>query len=367
MKVILYIGHHKVGSTALQGFMSQNWLRLARAGILYPAVESRGFANNLSKALSGQEKAETLPVNIREPHSALAYRMMAEVSDRKVPGQFKFLPPPGQMFQAIKNQIAWLKPHTVILCSEAFANFGQVDAALIRRLGKVFADVEIEIYCALRRPDDYLVSWHGQRLKVGEKLPPLSKKAGDLYFDNIHFNFRTVVEPWTVEMPQARLILRDYADILAGGGSTEDFGRQIGAELPEGMLPAGRANTSLPRAAMEIVRQGNHDLAPPEARRLAQYFLNASAAPVPAPNADVEMFGARLRAEIAKRFAPIHDWLSQIAGREAFFPDFDEVAQVRPIPEATAAGDLLARIDPATLPNAALRDYIVARQKRRAN
>lgn len=39
MKVVFYIGHHKVGSTALQVYLSQNWLRLAQAGILYPAVE----------------------------------------------------------------------------------------------------------------------------------------------------------------------------------------------------------------------------------------------------------------------------------------------------------------------------------------
>ena len=45
MKVILYIGHHKVGSTALQVFLSQNSHRLLQAGILYPAVEMQGFSH----------------------------------------------------------------------------------------------------------------------------------------------------------------------------------------------------------------------------------------------------------------------------------------------------------------------------------
>ena len=51
MKIIIYIGHHKVGSTALQVFLSQNWLALVRAGILYPSVETSGFSHNLAEVL----------------------------------------------------------------------------------------------------------------------------------------------------------------------------------------------------------------------------------------------------------------------------------------------------------------------------
>lgn len=363
MKLILYIGHHKVGSTALQVFLSQNWLKLAQAGIVYPAVESRGFSNNLSKALNSREQVEDLHVNIREPHSALAYKMMSDVSDRKVPQQFKALPAVGQMMQSLKNQVAWLKPEALILCSEAFANFGQVDPGLIRRLRDLFPKAEIEIYCALRRPDDYLVSWHGQRLKVGEKLAPLCDGGLASYFDTIHFNFRTVVEPWITEMPGARLILRNYADILRAGGSSEDFARQIGIELPGDMLPVGRANTSLPRAAMEIVRRGNHALPSEEAHQLTRYLLSSDKAPAPAANRDVEMFGPDLRGLISKWFAPIHDWLSEATGQDAFFPDIDAVAQPCPIPEADANADLLSRIDLATLPSDSLRNFIAELQR----
>ncbi len=363
MKVILYIGHHKVGSTALQIFLAQNWLRLMQHGILYPAVESRGFANNLTKALHSRETAGDLHVNIREPHSALAYRMMSEVSDRKVPAQFKHLPGSGQMVQALRNQVDWLKPKAVILCSEAFANFGQVDPGLIKRLRNTFPKAEIEIYCALRRPDDYLISWHGQRLKVGEKLAPLSGEAAANYYDTIHFNFRTVVEPWLTEIPEARPILRNYADILKAGGSTEDFAQQIGIDLPEDMLPVGRANTSLPRAAMEIARRGNHELPPEAAHQLVRYLLSSEAKLAPTPNRDVEMFGAELRAEIADRFAPIHAWLSETTGQDAFFPDLGDMPEPRPVSEQDATADLLAQIDPASLPNKTLRDFIASLQR----
>lgn len=360
MKVILYIGHHKVGSTALQVFLSQNWLALARAGILYPAVEARGFSNNLSKALADREQAAELPVNIREPHSALAYRLMSEVSDRKVPAQFTHLPAGGQMLNALRAQTHWLKPEAVILCSEAFANFGEVRPELIRRLCNVYPDAEFEVYCALRRIDDYLVSWHGQRLKAGETPQQLSDGGATPYFNSIHFNFRAVVEAWAEQVPDVRMIVRPYGEILAAGGSTEDFMAQAGVAFPDGMTPAGRANRSLPRAAMEIVRRANSALEPDQARALRQYFLSPDSGLEPVPDKDVEMFGARLRAKLMKKFAPIHDYLSDLTGRDAFFADFDDIARPRPVPEAEAAADLLAQIDPAALPGQQLRDYLVA-------
>lgn len=358
MHVILYIGHHKVGSTALQIFLSRNWLRLARAGILYPSVESRGFAQNLAAAL-GDDDSETGPeMNIREPHSALAYRMMSEISERKVPQQFRALPAAGQMFVALRSQIRALRPRAVILCSEAFANFGMVDPALIGRLAGLFPKAEFQIYCALRRPDEYLIAWHGQRLKVGERLKALRAGGAAQYYPTIHFDFRAVIEPWTREIPGARLNIRNYADILAAGGSTEDFLARTGLDIPDGLIPAGRANTGLPRAAIEIMRRANHDLPAEPARTLCDYLLKNGARLSPAPNADIEMFGPPLRAELAERFAPIQDYLSAQAGQPAFFPDIGEIARTRPIPEAEAVAGLLARIDPAALPDDMLRGYI---------
>ncbi len=362
MKVIIYIGHHKVGSTALQVFLSQNWLRLAQNGILYPSVESRGFSHGLAMALGVGGPAGGGDMNVREPHSALAYRLMSEVSQRKVPEQFKRLPNAGQMLLALRAQVRSLQPRAVILCSEAFANFGQVDPSLITRLCASFPDAEFEVYCALRRPDDYLISWHGQRLKVGERLKPLGDGAMANYYDTIHFNFRMVVEAWANLVPDARLIIRPYSEILAAGGSTEDFMARTGLDYPDDLIATGQANKSLPRAALEIVRRANHALPPDQAHALSQYFLNAGDTLKPVPNSDIEMFGGPLRAELAEEFTPIHAYLSDLTGSDAFFPDFAEMTKLRPVPEARAAAELLAQIDPQTLPNDALRAYITDQQ-----
>lgn len=358
MKVILYIGHHKVGSTALQVFLSQNWLRLVRHGILYPSVETMGFSSNLKRVLDTGDKPAAMHVNIREAHSVLAYRMIRDVIPRQVPGQFKMPPATPQMFQALRNQVRFLEPEVVILCSEAFSNFGEVDPQLVDRLCKAFPKASFEVYCALRRPDDYMVSWHGQRLKVGERLEPLSGKGARLYYPTIHFNYRKVVEAWLRRVPNVRMILRNYSDIMAAGGSTNDFTEQVGVDFPADLIPAGRVNSSLPFAAMEIVRRGNYDLDPENGRALSDFFLcNANLLKAP-QNRDIEMFGSGVRAEMMERFAPIHDYLGGVTGQRDFFPDIDAMARTRPVSEKEAMADLLSCIDLAAMPNDVTRQFI---------
>ena len=75
------------------------------------------------------------------------------------------------------------------------------------------------------------------------------------------------------------------------------------------------------------------------------------------------MFGAPIRSELATRFAPIHDYLSQLTDRPKFFDDIDDVAQVRPIPQAQATASLLDQIDLQSLQNKDLRDYVEAQQQ----
>lgn len=357
MKVILYIGHHKVGSTALQAYLARNWLALARAGILYPSVEAQGFAANLADALRGAPDDST-PVLVREPHSALAYRMIADACDRPMPKQFQGLPATPQMLRALRKQVEQLAPQTVLLCSEAFANFGQVAAAQIDRLCAAFPEAEFQIYCALRRPDDYLTSWHGQRLKVGELAKPLADGGAEQYFGSIHFDYRMVVEEWIKRVPNAKVSLRNYADILAAGGSAEDFVAQTGLTLPEGMTTPGRANASLPLAALPLMERAIADLPPPLVHQLSRYLLKNGKALTPVPNKEVELFGEKQRARILKAFQPTETYLRSVTGQAAFFPDLEHVAATKPVAAQEAARQLLAALDPATLPQPALGDYI---------
>lgn len=353
MKVVIYFGHHKVGSTALQAFLARNWARLARAGILYPAVEAQGMARNMAEALAPEGAAADIPgldaMNVREPHNALAFQMLAQANKGKAPEWHGSLPGVGQMFRALRTQVAYLRPHTLLLVSEVMSNFGANHPHLIARLRDAFPDADFELYGVLRRPDEYLASWHGQRLRFGEKVPPLRDAAMKIYGNSIHFDYRRMVEPWTRQFEGATLHLRDYAKVRAAGGSAEDFQATVQVEFPDGLDPVGEANLGIPRAAMEIIRRGNRTLPAEAAHKLVQRFLELPPEVQVVPNGEVELFGAPMRAELAQAFAPIHRYLSDLTGAP-FFADIDQMARTRPVPDVEAARALLAQIDPATMP-----------------
>jgi hypothetical protein len=337
MKVVLYIGHHKVGSTTLQQFLAQNSNRLLQQGILYPSVESEGLAYNLSKAITGQDVAEDVSMNIREPHNALAFRMWHHRKGYTVPPYHRDLPSFFQMMTILKNQVSALNPHTILICSEVMANFGKVDLFLIDQIREMFGkDVELEIYCALRRPDEYLVSWHGQRLRFGGKFKALRDGGMQGYFDDIHFDYRAMLEPWVKRCTRARFHIRTYAEIMAAGGSTADFTAQVGVEFPDGLLPAARLNTSYPHSLFEIARLGNHALDAKDADTLREFLMFVRGDIDLPANADVEMYGAGNRARLSTAFAPIEDWLRQVTDRPAFFKDLAQMQQVKPLPELEA-------------------------------
>lgn len=376
MKAIFYFGHHKVGSTALQSFLFRNQTALMRQGILYPGAEPQSMAYTIAQLLGKTDlpeaqtarlaeaaKEHPAPMNAREPHNALAFQMLAQATKGKPPEWHKGLPAVPQMIRAMRLQTKYLQPHSVLICSEVMSNFGPHHPELIDRVRDIFPEASPAIYCVLRRPDEYLIAWHAQRLRFGHKVASLQEGAALGYTGTIHFDYRKMLEPWVERFSDAPQHLRNYADVLEAGGSVEDFFACNGLEMPPDPVQVGRPNESLPRAAMEIARRGNHDLPPDEARDLRQYLLSCREHTEPAPNRDVEMFGAELRAELTARFAPIHDWLSAQIGTAAFFPDIDEMAQVRPIPEREATADLLAQIDPATLPSDALRSFIAGLQR----
>ncbi len=358
MKVIFYIGHHKVGSTALQVFLAQNAARLLHNGILYPCVEMEGFAQMLARVGQTGDRPAPLPINALEPHSALAYRMMAEVSDRPIPPQFRMLPRVDQMLHAIRQQIRYLDPETVILCSEAFANFGDVDPKLITRLRRAFPEAEVHIYCALRRPDSYLAAWHGQRIKVGEAIPPLREVGPASYAGTIHTDYARLILPWVEALPKATLHLRPYSAIQAAGGSPQDFFAMTGVPLPHGLLPAGKRNASLPLAAMEIKRRANMALPPEDTHCLSEYIQHSGNDITPLPNDQVDLFGPGQRAALADAFEPVHDVLSGLAGAARFFPDADQIARAKPVPELEATRHYLSQMRPADLPDGALRSFV---------
>lgn len=346
MDVIIFFGHHKVGSSALQTYLAQNAVALMRRGILYPAVETQGLVELLGIAAAGLDRPEgDLPVNYREAHNALAFAMMAEHNParHKVPDLHRHLPPVADMLRTIRRQIRVLAPQTVILASEVMANFGAAAPELIDRLREAFPGARLHLTATLRRVDDYMISWHAQRLRFGQKPRSLPEGAFGHYAQSIHFNYRQMVEPWLKRMPEATFRLRSYDAVLAAGGAVQDFLAGHGIAPVPGAPVEPRVNTGLHRGLIEIARQANHSLPGEEAHDVFRGLLDLGGRLGLPRSADIEMYGPALRTRLHDQFAPIADWLDSLAD-VPLFPDRDDLARPRPVHEHAANMAALAAL-----------------------
>lgn len=350
-KVILFIGHHKVGSSSLQDYLSRNALSLLRAGILYPSVESEGHARLLAAALGGKDDTRAQPINLREAHNALAFQMLAEAGVEAVPSSHRNLPHSSQMFCAMRNQIDVLRPRAVILCAEVFANFAAVSPQLIEQIRDFFSGSEVTILATLRRPDDYLVSWSGQRVKFGIGGPSLrdSHHLRD-FGKTIHIDYAMMLRAWTeVFKDNAKFVIRNYQDVLKSGGAIDDFKAHSGIEFPKTLQTIPNRNPSLPLAITEIARRANDALDPVQARQLRRYLIKWSkwvALPV---SKEIECFGYDNRVILSSLFSASNEFLNQFHPTGAFFPDFEDINRTRLIPELEAAAIALKTLRPLLL------------------
>jgi hypothetical protein len=344
MKIILFIGHHKVGSSALQSCLAQNAVKLAARGVLYPAVDALGFDRLMSGDTSDLD-AWLLPPNVREAHNALAFSMIHDHNGSPVPRLHADLPSTEAMLALIRRQAEILDPQVMILAAEVFSHFGHIGGGMIERLTGAFPGAEIHLTATLRRVDDYLISWHGQRLRFGQQVRALPKGALAHYMKTIHFDYRKMLKGWVTALPEVPLTLRSYDAVLAAGGSVQDFMAQdfmAGIDLPpdllgpegqaDGRLAERRINAGLHRALIEIARHANLGLDKAEAEEVFRTLLHLGPLLDLPASSQIELYGTAARASLVAQFAPINDWLVALAGAP-LFADLDQMATLRPYAE----------------------------------
>ena len=297
-----------------------------------------------SAALTSDSGDAHLPINAREAHNALAFKMIAEHEKGPVPQIHQHLPHTSQMFHAMRCQIEALNPDHVVLISEVMANFGAISPSFLQRLRKEFPRAEFQFIATIRRVDEYLMSWHSQRLRFGHKLAPLDQGGLETYFGGIHFNYQRMIKPWLDAFPDANFIIRNHADVMSNGGSIEDFKVQSGLEYPKKMMPPGSANPSYHRAIFELARKANNDL-PPESALKAREFLERITPALNLPKSyQIELIGEAARTEMYDRFSPIHDFLGTTIKSGPFFPDIDKVRECQPIHYSEATETVLHQL-----------------------
>ena len=212
----------------------------------------------------------------------------------------------------------------------------------VERLARRFAQYDVTIYCNLRRPDEYLSSWHRQRLKFGAKLLPLSGAGLQEYLDSAHFQQAKMIEGWIKDhFPKARLVVRNFEEVKVSGGSVVDFIRNAGIAFPANLQMPKDQNPSVPSAFAEIGRRAILELNGPLAKEIIQWLV-AARRRVPHPNdSEVEMYGAKNRAVISNRFAEVAASLDDLTGRNPFYPDLRDIGVSKALDDITAAEAVL--------------------------
>lgn len=328
MKIILFIGHHKVGSSALQDYLARNAVALLEQGVLYPAIDPAGVAR-LRAGGAAEPASLSLPPNLREAHNALAFSMIADQTGSPIPPLHQNLPSTDEMLATIGRQVEMFQPQVVILAAEVFSHFANISGALIARLLAALPKAEIQLTATFRRVDDYLVSWHGQRLRFGQIVRPLPQGAMGHYFKTIHFDYRKMLRGWIQALPPARRVLRPYDAVMAAGGSVQDFMAQSGLPLPVAEQADARVNQGLHRGLIEIASRSNASLEHEDAQDVFRVLLRLGPLLDLPASSQIELYGAEARERLASRFTPIHNWLSALV-REPFFADIDELRVLRP-------------------------------------
>jgi hypothetical protein len=144
-KLVLHIGRHKSGTSALQLALHQNRAFLESHGLLYPSAGSNGKA----------------------AHHDLAYALNPKLKRNDY----------TQVIQSIGNEIKD-SHHTVILSSEAFQNIQVVDR--VRILVDSLKPNQTEIVCYFREYVDYCIASYSQRVQAQPTFVPFQKLVNDM-------------------------------------------------------------------------------------------------------------------------------------------------------------------------------------------
>jgi len=156
-------------------------------------------------------------------------------------------------------------------------------------------------------------------------------------------------------------VLRPYREALAEGGSVDDFLKYAGFAVPKGLLQTPSMNISRKPAVVSLLRLANAQLPQPQAKELADMIGMLTDKMTLSGTSEVEFLGPASRAKLVERFRPIHDWLSQVSGRETFFSDIEEMAICKPISESEALQSLLEQLSPLKIAQIAapeVRDFL---------
>lgn len=346
MKTFLLIGHHKVGTTALQRQLATNIGAYRDAGVLYPVVDSLGLEHLLT-SMSGQPGSDSdseLSINAREPHNALAFRILAEQKSAKVPAYHPKLPSSAQQTLTILAQQRALQPQATLYVSEVMSHFGFAIPDYLPKFKKqLLLGPNLHIIIALRRPDEHLQSWYSQSVRMGRKrLPPIREGGFETFKDTIHLQFRRVVEPWLQNFPEATFHAVYYPTVIERGGLVvfmNNLLREHGLNIPTSLDSTTLRNKSYHPLLLEPIRRWVKEHGKLSKEQESDAFARGENRSLP-DRKQVEIWGKENRIRIFEEFEPQKVWFDQTFGTDALFNDFEKTLECLPLEDSALRAKL---------------------------
>jgi hypothetical protein len=283
MRLILHIGTHKTGSTALQQFLSANGKGLSEYGIYYASPVHEFNFNSIANTflLDGLEKFRYfLLENLRKAERNGAHTIIA--SSENLYAMVRYL----TRFNAEKTS-------AVVLAKERI---------LIERLRTAIpAHVECHVLCYVRRPDHYLESLYNQNVKRDALVTGAVVDFLITIYDML--DYHRYLSIWRVVFGSNACSVRAYEAALPN--LIEDFVRHfLGSEdISPFKQPHFRANERLSRDVLEYKRLRNEHILYSEQKLERRIFALVDKR-ITSPNNNHEYLSPDERADLLSRLEP---------------------------------------------------------------
>ena len=271
--LLVHIGAHKTGTTAIQKSCHSGRRGLARAGVIYPRCNWYHYAQH---------------------RLAFAMRGMRDPDTNAVPDL-------QQELAALQDAIAAAPENAQILISSE--EFFAAAPAAIARLHAALAGVQTRILAVTRRPDALFLSMYNQNVKSPQngfhrRVEAFLEDPLKLHRD---MNQRACVENWADAFGDDALLLRRYEDAPPLVMLLETLA------LPPDLLPApASVNPSVPAAVAEVMRLSKMTGIAAELRADLYMLANeifAGGAVLALPDATRKIILTRLQPDLEALFA----------------------------------------------------------------
>ncbi len=296
MKLILHIGQHKTGTTALQDTLHADRARLRALGILYPEAGRDHRPDG----------------SARNNHNGLFFAMEA---NRVRPG----LPSFQSLGEAVRSEIETAQPERIVISAEhAFLAADMPDTKPLVMLDALIPGAR-DVVAYLRRPDRYLESWQRQLLRGRmTRLRPLhDPQRVRRLMKTCHLDYVRALRTYWDRYGSVRLFNYETIDDTVANFYSE----VLGVDPPA--RPSKSTNPSIPAVMANLAHAyaREHDGPSPAQLRALVRFGDRE---------PVDLLGPVNRRRIYEFFEPQNRLLGELYGERVFFWDLGDVLEPPP-------------------------------------